>query len=191
MTTNDRNQYLMSAAALVMSAIAMVFTFLQLRAADRQLEADVWPYVDVSITLQSDLYELVLSNKGLGPALIHEFRIVQDGELISHPLELVRRAGHPETGLSMTTGSMPDSVLAVGEELTAFRLSADGLGRAMSPTIAGLEIEICYCSINGACWNNYASSSFRDRTASCQTQSVDIEDALRQFGTESGETDQP
>ena len=138
MTTNDRNQYLMSGVALAISAIAMVFTFLQLRAADRQLQADVWPYVDISITLQADVFDLQLSNKGLGPALIHEFRLVQDGVEVTHPLGLVHLAGRPNTGLAMQVGSVPDSVLAVGEDLTAFRITGEGLGLTMRDTIAAI-----------------------------------------------------
>ena len=187
MTTNDRNQYLMSGVALAISAIAMVFTFLQLRAADRQLQADVWPYVDISITLQADVFDLQLSNKGLGPALIHEFRLVQDGVEVTHPLGLVHLAGRSNAGLAMQVGSVPDSVLAVGEDLTAFRITGEGLGLTMRDTIAGLDIEICYCSINGACWNNYANNGFRDRTPSCRTQSIDLDEALRMITPQTSE----
>ena len=91
----------------------------------------------------------------------------------------------------MTVATVPDSVLAVGEELTAFRISAEDLGRALGPTLTGLEIQICYCSINDACWNNYASTSFRDRAESCQTQSIDLDRALRQFDEASPETETP
>jgi hypothetical protein len=179
MTENDRNQYLMSAAAIAMSAIAMVLTFFELRASDRQLDANVWPYVDTAISLNADTFELTVSNKGLGPALIHEYRLFHDGTEVSQAADFLALAGYRQTDLSLTTGSVPNTVLAVGESITALRIAGDGVGFALRDIVSEVEIEICYCAINGACWNNYAGSAFRDRVESCQIQSMDVNDALR------------
>mgnify|MGYP006888684479 CR=1 FL=1 len=58
MSQHDRNQYILAMAALLVSAIAMVIAFFELRSSDRQLEANVWPYVDMNINLEADTFSL-------------------------------------------------------------------------------------------------------------------------------------
>ena len=187
MSRHDRNQYLLSFAAVGMSAFALIFAFFEMRSADRQLDASVWPYVDLSINLNRDSFELIVSNKGMGPALIHEFRLYLDGEPVDQPADLL--AGVDYDQLNITTGSVPDTVLSGGEEFTAFRFEGEGLGLRLQDIVPGLDIDVCYCSINGACWNNFDSETFRDRTPECRPQTVDVEDELRNFRTPPGEAE--
>ncbi|WP_297732091.1 hypothetical protein [uncultured Maricaulis sp.] len=180
MTEHDRNQYVLSFGAVAMSAVALLFAFLELRSSDRQLDASVWPYVDATFALNSDAGSLTLSNKGLGPALIHEFRILYEGEEIRHPMELPQFDALVGA-YSVTTASAPSSVLSVGEDLVVFDIRGDDVGERMQAALRGLELEICYCSLNGACWSNASEANFRQPIAACAVQDVDIDDALDIF----------
>jgi len=184
MTDTDRNQYVLSLGAVGMSALALIFSFLELRTSDRQLDAAVWPYVDLTVSLNADTSGLAVSNKGLGPALVHEFRILYRGEPIHHPLELPQFASGEGANYSVSTASMPGSVLSVGEEVTAFRIEGDDVGRTMQEILPYLEFEICYCSINGVCWDNFSDTEFRQPVAQCRAQPVDVEGALEMFATD-------
>lgn len=181
MSRTDRNQYLLSAAALGMSVIAMFFAFLELRSSDRQYEATVWPYVDIDFGFNINEFGLTVSNKGLGPALIHEFRLIHDGEELAHPIELMALAGRDLGDITFSASSVPDTVLAVGEELVAFRVEGENVGRSVRSVLLGLDVRICYCSINGACWNNYQDGGFRQQVEQCEAQTVDVQQTLDFF----------
>lgn len=182
MSRNDQYQYMLSIAALVMSALAMIFAFMELRSSDRQYEANVWPYVDLDIIVSSDNFEIAASNKGMGPALIHEFRLLHDGEVVRVPSDLLERAGFSEnTDLSLSSSTVTSTVMSTGERLTALRIQGAGTGTAISTILQELEIELCYCSINGACWTNLGDQQFRAEVAQCGSQSDNVEERLRLF----------
>ena len=62
-----------------------------------------------------------------------------------------------------------------------FDIRGDDVGERMQAALRGLELEICYCSLNGACWSNASEASFRQPIAACAVQDVDIDDALDIF----------
>ncbi|WP_412545098.1 hypothetical protein [Maricaulis sp. MIT060901] len=181
MSLHDRNQYILALAALLFSAIAMVIAFFELRSSDKQLEANVWPYVDMNLNLEADTFSLQLENKGMGPALIHEFRVRLAGEEVVNAVDLVEAAGYALANLSMSTETVPDSVLAVGEELVALQIDAEGIGLNLRELISSMEVEICYCSLNNQCWDNRVSQSFRRSVEQCDFQPIDVEGALQYF----------
>ena len=181
MSQHDRNQYILAMAALLFSAIAMVIAFFELRSSDRQLEANVWPYVDMNINLEADTFSLDLQNKGMGPALIHEFRLLLRGQEVVNALELVDAAEYPLEDLSMSTETVQDSVLSVGERLVAFRIEGEDVGLRLRELITEMDVQICYCSLNNQCWDNRGSQSFRRSVERCEYQPLNVEGALQYF----------
>ncbi len=182
MSQNDQYQYMLSIAALVMSALAMIFAFMELRSSDKQFEANVWPYVDLDITINSDTFEVAVSNKGMGPALIHEFRIRHDGDDMSNPNDLIDRAGFVAPGdLSLSSASIASSVLSTGESVRAMRIEGVDSGLALIELVPSLEIDICYCAINGTCWNNAGDNPFRSEVEECGVQDDNIHRLLEDF----------
>jgi len=181
MSQHDRNQYILAMAALLFSAIAMVIAFFELRSSDRQLEANVWPYVDMNINLEADTFSLDLQNKGMGPALIHEFRLLLRGQEVVNALELVDVADYPLEDLSMSTETVQDSVLSVGERLVAFRIDGEDVGLRLRELITEMDVQICYCSLNNQCWDNRGSQSFRRSVERCEYQPLNVEGALQYF----------
>ena len=153
MTKDDRNQYLLSISAVAMSTLALAFAFLELRSSERQLDANVWPYVELGVSITPDSAIIEITNKGLGPASVQEFYIMLDGERIENPIDLLDEITLEETvGLSMS--SIPGSVLAVGESLGAIEFTATGVGFSLLETFQSMEINVCYCSINNRCWRD-------------------------------------
>ena len=181
MSQHDRNQYILAMAALLFSAIAMVIAFFELRSSDRQLEANVWPYVDMNIDLEADTFSLDLQNKGMGPALIHEFRLLLRDQEVVNALELADAAEYPLEGLSMSTETVQDSVLSVGERLVAFRIDGEDVGLRLRDLITEMDVQICYCSLNNQCWDNRGSQSFRRSVERCEYQPLNVEGALQYF----------
>ena len=181
MTRHDRNQYLLSAAALGMSALAMFFAFMELRSSDRQFDASVWPYVDLTISLSDDQLMLDVSNKGMGPALIHEFRLSHPDHGEIQAMDLIHLSGAQDLMTTSTTTSLTQSVMPVGDVITAFRFEGEGIGAGMASQIRDLEIDICYCSLNEACWNNSDRRSFRTPVAACGLQDNNAEQTFEAF----------
>ena len=181
MSQHDRNQYILALAALLFSAIAMVIAFFELRSSDKQLEANVWPYVDMNLNLEADTFSLQLENKGMGPALIHEFRVRLGDREVINAIEIVEAVNYPLENMSLSTESVPDSVLAVGEELVAFQIDAEGIGLRLRELIPYMRIEVCYCSLNNQCWDNRDSASFRRSVERCEFQPLNVEGALEYF----------
>lgn len=185
MSRNDQYQYMLSIAALVMSALAMIFAFMELRSSDRQFEANVWPYVDLDLTVNADSFEISATNKGMGPALVHEFRILLDGISVDVPSVLLEHADYvPADEMSFYSSSVASSVLSAGETITALRIAGEGSGTALSSLMPELAIEICYCAVNGTCWNNPQGDPFRTEVEQCRSQSDDLDRRLDMFNTD-------
>lgn len=190
MSSHDRNQYLLSTAAVGMSILALLFAFLEMRSTERQLDANVWPYVAIELTLELDTVHLELVNKGLGPASLQEFHLSQDARAVTNPLELLDDLDR-DGGVGFSGSEMPGTVLAVGERVTAFRFTGEGIGLPLMESMQSLTVEICYCSIHNRCWrdrddNIRAATPVEECRPNEQSLLDDLIDALNEENAEPG-----
>jgi hypothetical protein len=169
MTTHDRLQYAFAITALVFSALALFVAILELRAARDQFNADVWPYLQLSVDANNSGAAVTLSNRGLGPGIIRSARLVNaDGSVVVN-LDAPSREQwaqflDDESGVSVSGTWTVGRAISPGEDVQITRLMAneeaidsgdiEGLmtARDVLEIFISHPIEICFCSITQDCW---------------------------------------
>jgi hypothetical protein len=103
-------------------------------------------------------FELVIKNKGLGPATLESLSIQHDGEYLHYWKEWLSHVpleGDDEQRISGTsTASAPQQyVLSDGDELPFFSISAPSdLIRQITIASDEYKFTICACSFYNECW---------------------------------------
>lgn len=137
----------------------------QQRLLTEQQQASVWPYLEHTphITWYGDTsvtFQYVVTNKGVGPAIIDSVRYVYDNRSIAgYDLHNALSQEYPDLEIKQLGNSMLDGNVLAPEEnhvVTQIKISKSKNDRE---TKLGLivnylpyHIEYCYCSIYGKCW---------------------------------------
>jgi len=164
-----RFDLLIAVCALLISTLATGASWWQARVLQaqtvvlqEQLGAQVWPYVSVSVGIDSDTAQVTMANDGLGPAIMRSATASVDGvpksnfidimHAILGPNLVARRAPGEKLGIRLN-GASPGSVLRPGESTVAFSLISKRYSRAFLNGYHRLRFRICYCAIvPGKCW---------------------------------------
>lgn len=150
-----RFESVIAICALLISAITGAAVVYQTHIIQSQYAATIWPYLDISTNaITSRHMEVVLTNDGLGPALIRSAQLFVDGHHMARwdgLTSIVQRDanGHAEFGSSAINAS---STLRPGD---AEKIIQVKLGSNVSPSVLlkhETVIQICYCSLNNSCW---------------------------------------
>jgi hypothetical protein len=127
----------------------------------QQVRAAVWPILEFDSANQPDIH-FILSNKGVGPAIIRSVVVRLDGEPVRDWNEVLEKMLGPGKQ-NFSESDMHDHVLSAGESMTVFTprdpennvLAYDRsnpLWIKMNKDRLRVTVEICYCSTLGECW---------------------------------------
>lgn len=160
-------------AAIIISLTAMLVSLLEVNTSRAQQRAAVWPHMEIVQSFQESGYRLLVTNKGVGPALMGDIVLLYEGEPVTSLDELILNTVGEENAFSYDRYSSTDPsgrVMAPGETTTLFGVDWDPITRAMLFDWNGkVDVQTCYCSINQECW----SVSYVERTTkptnSCKT----------------------
>lgn len=138
-----------------------------------QKEASVWPYLEHAPfnNYENDyvaIYEYLVTNKGVGPAIIDSVRYVFEGEKI-HGWQLDEKLQEKYPNLviiGLSNIMLDNSVLAPGEKHSVIKVKISNEEKNeidLGTVLNGLRfhLEYCYCSIYGKCWkvsNSYTTT---------------------------------
>lgn len=150
-------QTILSLVGVFIGVVALYAALTESEAVRKQTSAAVWPYVQLSVndyaTDESGLFEVILSNAGVGPADIRTMRVTFGG----HP-----RTSWRDVVLSTNNGApvefrqtvASNRVLRPGEQVSIFGTNDLGVVTALRSAVANRSsaIEYCYCSIFDECW---------------------------------------
>lgn len=150
-------QTVTAVVAVLISCAAMYATWQQARAARVQTEAQVWPRI-VSYTnlTQNDsgepVFEVMMANRGLGPAEVRSMRVYRGDEYIQRYSDIVDAL--PEFGRDVRIRSsyINYRIFAPGEEAVIIGAEGQDVIDAVNGIIEGYSVELCYCSILNQCW---------------------------------------
>lgn len=166
---------LVSLAALVTAVAAVVITMEQTKVMREEAELErrnarisvmpsVWVATHIGDTSDNAYFKVVLTNKGLGPAVLEGFEVTYRGEAVSNWDDLARKMeaaiGSDKSYEGNTLGSWRSPVSpglmlepgGVAEPLRVFQdTDVDGLRLLMRGT-PDLGISLCYCSLYGDCF---------------------------------------
>jgi len=158
-----RIDLVIAVVALLVSSLTTLASWWQTRIIQDQLSAQVWPYVSISTSLDSNDLRVSVSNDGLGPAVIRSAVARVDGKpmpsLISvmHAIlgpNVIRRSKRGD-GLALSSSSTGyGSVLRVGEPYVMFDLRSKRFAKPLARGFNGrVEFQLCYCAIiPRTCW---------------------------------------
>lgn len=175
---NDRAfrlDFFIAIAALLVSAFTAATLLYQTRVIGDQFAATIWPYVSVGTTYDSNGEAIEITNDGLGPAMIRSAQLTVDGNPVRswndyvrvlaldpslrRTFEGSRRAFISSSGRAVLSMSSvgPSTTLRPGEsdQLLRISLAQDVPAGAFAKHV--VTIELCYCSLNGACWTLHST----------------------------------
>jgi hypothetical protein len=181
-----RLDLVIAVCALLISSLATLASWWQTRIIQDQLSAQVWPYLSISTTLDSDDLRVSVSNEGLGPAIIRSAAVTVDGKplpsliAVMHAIlgpNVVGRSKHGDRlGLSSSQAAY-GSVLRVGEPYVLFDLRSSRFAKQLARGFNGrVNFRLCYCAIiPHTCWiEDSATQRDPQPAATCIENKADL-----------------
>ncbi|MEZ5970500.1 MAG: hypothetical protein R3C31_01660 [Hyphomonadaceae bacterium] len=149
-------QTVLSVVGVFIGVVALYAALSESEAVRRQTAAGVWPYVQLGVrdyvAVDDALFELSLTNAGVGPARIEDMRVTAGGAPVTTWAGLIAQVGAP--GASFSQNAANQRVLSPGETIPIFATRDESTVRALRAAVADSNnaIEYCYCSIFDQCW---------------------------------------
>lgn len=148
------SEVFVSISALIVSVCALVVTIRQTIIAQAQLNGSVWPNLLISNqTPNNEAYTLLMTNQGIGPAIIHKIEVVHQGVAYADPLSLTQK-----NLLSVEyAGITPGRVVKAGEEVRLIVCQQDSvLAKKLGYLFRRDQtvIKLIYSDVYGNCWES-------------------------------------
>lgn len=178
----SRLEMVIAICAVLTSVIALFVAWDQGRVMRAQQHGAVYPVLQVdgfvSTAQEQRNLGIRFSNSGVGPALIASVEVISDGQKIDG---LKKYYDQMPSGHDLSWTSMVGRAVAPGENTLALAISwpveefsHDEL-TAASAVWAGLELNVCYCSVFGRCWEVAGlTNSYREQVMKCDRSERDI-----------------
>ena len=165
---------MVAVCAVLISAASFYATYIQSTAAERQVKAETWPYVQLrtgnyDVNLREFMLYLRIHNAGVGPAHLKRFQLFYKGQ----PIPTINQAlslccleegekVRDENGQvrpkfnNIVTGNPAPGIVPAGEQLLVFSIlknaeNAD-LWEKLDAARADFTAEGCYCSLLDECY---------------------------------------
>lgn len=149
--------------AIGVSFAAMAISLLEVSSIRAQQKAEVWPYIEIDQSYTSEGYELRLTNKGVGPALMSDVVLLAGGAPVSDLDAFIADTVGEADAFSYDIYFRTDpsgGVVAPGETYTLFGVPwTDATRRFIENASDEIDIKTCFCSIYEECW----TATFRSR----------------------------
>jgi hypothetical protein len=115
----------------------------------QQVRAQVWPYLEPGVS--GSKRELVVVNKGAGPALVRSVHMYVDGKP-QHNWDAVYAALELKLGQRPPYSTLNSIVLSPGERLEQVLFQSPEDFNAFAKLANRVELSVCYCSTLNECW---------------------------------------
>lgn len=167
--------------ALLVAAYTAYIERYTARIQTQQVRAQVWPYL---ISGNNDLTQsLVVTNKGVGPAIVRSVRVSVDGKPQSDWNHVLSALQLPTHGYIRT--SLNYQVLSPGEESQIIRLpEKESCQQFREATSGHVAIRICFCSTLDECWVSSNGNLIVTRSMPLQVRVVPVDRCPRLAATE-------
>ncbi len=160
-----------SFGAVLISLMALGVSVLEVNALKAQQKAMIWPFISIKNSYSNDGFELILENKGVGPAVINRVNISYKGVSYQDLDALIETTVGEEAAFSydVYSGSNPTgSVMAAREVVTLFSVPWEPrTERLLEAWDNAVVVSACYCSIQEDCWISQLDQNMSQKVASC------------------------
>jgi len=149
-------QTVLSLVGIFIAIVALYAALMESDAVRRQTAAAVWPYLQLTVSdhvASGDaLFELSLTNAGVGPTRIDDMRVTVDGQHVTRWEDLIANVSGERSGFSQNAANR--RVVRPGESVVIFSTRDAATVEALRTVVAdpANAIEYCYCSIFDECW---------------------------------------
>lgn len=141
-----------SILAITLSLLAVYVSWRQLRIYENQLKSSVWPYLEMRYVQRDNIFKIVLSNQGVGPAVIKSSSFIIEGKTYNSLGDFAKHAlkGAQELDLSYTGIS---NVVAANQSIELISIKTDSAAiESISKKFVLDDFSIIYTSIYDECW---------------------------------------
>lgn len=155
-------QTILAVTGFFVGVVALYAALNEADAVRKQQQASVWPHiriVDMNYGIPGEeRFEIIVSNKGIGPARIRQVSVTISGQEQTSWYEIVRKLPGGDDA-KISNYRLADIVLAPNEDITAVSLQAPYASRETIFAFRELVqsgdagMSICYCSVFEDCWN--------------------------------------
>jgi len=146
--------FVMSACALLISAVACATSIYQLHNAAILMSAQTWPYVTVGWHIGNDESEIVVVNDGQGSAIFHGTVFRLDNRAQHDVLSALRQIVNGSTGVVQMDALVRGVVLRPGQSLRLIGVRGAGWDKQLRDAKSRIVVDLCYCSILDRCWTS-------------------------------------
>ncbi len=172
-----RFESIIAICALLISAVTGGAIVYQTRIIQSQYAATIWPYLSVDTNVVDPRHvNVVVTNDGLGPALIRSAQLVVDGHRVpswENFTALLSKGLPPGSARFGSSTINASTTIRPGD---THSLIAVSLRPSVSPKVLKehrVELKFCYCSLNDSCWTLHAvpgtvTGEYPQRVASCR-----------------------
>lgn len=115
----------------------------------QQVRAQVWPYLEPGMS--SSKREIVLFNKGVGPAIIHSVQIRVDGKPQHNWSEVFNALGL-KYDHHIPYSTIDGVVISGNDKIEQLAFPTPDDFNLYSHQVQRVNVRICYCSSLGDCW---------------------------------------
>jgi hypothetical protein len=148
-------EFWIAIGALLVSALAMFTSFVQVNLQRHQERVLVWPHVNARASYSNEGYSFVAFNKGLGPALVRDVQLQVDGKSVKNWNEAltVLLGDTKNYGWDkIKVNDLQETILAANESITLFKIPWDEKTQIAFGKTNRVSVKICYCSFLEECW---------------------------------------
>jgi hypothetical protein len=176
----------LAVAAVPTSLCSLILAIENGSAMQHLVAANSWPFVKVGVTDQTPFggaaLELVLQNKGVGPAKVETLEVFFRDEPVAGPHALMRAMLGPDADRAPYFASrIVGGVLASKESLSFVAIDNRSVDPAVLKTLVErapfIRLRTCYCSAFDECWVlDRAKAKAPRRMNVCPTPAVPFDD---------------
>ena len=173
MTRSDLTDRIMAVSAIIVAAASLTVAVYEARINREYQKISVWPYVTQSNAMvPGEPYTRIVSNLGVGPALIKSVQVRVDG---------TPRRDWADVSRALTGKAIPDlvyfslhggSVLLPDKTVTVVKIPPGDAALQFweQAQTERLSIRICYCSLYGDCWLNDSRTQEPSSVGACPVE---------------------
>ena len=139
-------------AAVLVGVCALVVSVVQARVMQEQQHASVWPSLVVTRSHNESGLRVLVTNPGLGPAVIRDVRASVDAAPAATWADILRALAPEQLPFGAATSTVSGRVVAPGEAVEALSIPDPDVAATVAGELHRVEFEVCYCSVYERCW---------------------------------------
>ena len=144
-------EMIVALCALVVSVCSLGIMVYETSLARETQKATVWPQLDISFERIDDSFGVVVTNSGIGPAIIKSYKVNYDGEYFSDWASLFKKVNNGNDVSGWVHSYLLTRTISPNQHVKNIYLEKGELASRVF-TEGKLQIELCYCSVLNDCW---------------------------------------